>query len=184
MIEHGRRSVSKESAWACHVPLSRLSACLIAGLAVCVPATAAERRDANSNTQPLIAPASAPARSLRVQADRPIVEAYDFWRVGNYDMPSLLLDGNVPNEIADNVPLIRELNLLYLLGGHYRDKDCWFQEALPDGNVRADFTGMIAELKAVLALGMTPRIDLEKVPYNMSDLPRQSVYGNTAPPKD
>ena len=124
-------------------PTRLLAACLLAGMAACGSAQAAARGDANAQAR---AAAPAPARTIRVQADKQIGEAYDYWRVGNYNKPSLLLEANAAREIAEAYPLIREVNLVYLLGGRYTDKDCWFQGVGADGNVRADFTGMIAEL--------------------------------------
>jgi xylan 1,4-beta-xylosidase len=162
--------------------MKRLFVLLLAGACIAAAAgagVAQDRAEAGAG-----APPAARYKVIRVQADKALGEAYDFWSVGNFNRPSLLTDSNTPRHLSQECPLVKELNLVYLLGGRYRDENAWFQGVGPDGNIRADFSGMIAQLKACFALGFTPRVVLDNVPYNMSAKPQENVYGNTAPPKD
>ena len=124
------------------------------------------------------------ALTVTVSADKPVGEIYRFWSVGNFTRSSDLLTPGAIEQYRLQVPFVTELNLVYLLGGRYEDENVWFLGLDPDGKVKADFTGMVAQLKACLAAGYTPRIVLDNVPYAMSNPPRESFYGNTAPPGD
>jgi len=147
-------------------------------------ARAAESDAAAGNNAPPTPELSPGKRTITVSADKPVGTCYSFWTVGNFNKPHLVLDPKSMKDYRDAVPLVTELNLVYFLGGRDEEHNRWFLGVGPDGKVRADFTGMIAQLKATLDAGYTPRIVLDNVPYAMSDPPRQSFYGNTAPPKD
>ena len=54
----------------------------------------------------------------------------------------------------------------------------------PGGEIQADFSGMIADLRAIVEAGCKPVVILDKVPDAMSDRPREGIYGNPAPPTD
>ena len=123
-------------------------------------------------------------RTITVDADRAVGTCYSFWAVGNFNKPYLVLDAKSMKEYRNAVPLVTELNLVYFLGGRDEEHNRWFLGVGPDGKVRTDFAGMIAQLKAALDAGYTPRIVLDNVPHAMSDPPQPNFYGNTAPPKD
>ena len=53
-----------------------------------------------------------------------------------------------------------------------------------NGEVRTDFSGMIAQVRAALDAGYTPWPVLDNVPHSLSDPPEWNFYGNTAPPRD
>lgn len=137
------------------------------------------------STRPIAIPDLEPGeRTITVQGDRPIGECYPFWTVANCNKPQSFLATNHAKNIAKSQPFIRQMNLVYLLGGRYPDQNTFFQGVAPDGRIRADFSGMIAQLKSVHEGGLRPWIVLDNVPYNMSDPPQENTYGNTAPPKD
>jgi len=137
------------------------------------------------STKPIAIPGLAPGqRTITIQADRPIGECYPFWTVANCNKPQQFLASHYVQGIAKSQPFIRQINLVYLLGGRYPDQNTFFQGLAPDGQIRANFDGMITQLKAVNEGGVRPWIVLDNVPYNMSDPPQENTYGNTAPPKD
>jgi xylan 1,4-beta-xylosidase len=123
-------------------------------------------------------------RTVTVQADQPVGECYRFWTVGNYNKPQAFLDPAYCKRVGPSRPFVNQVNAVYLLGGRYPDKNCWYLGEDGKGGIRTDFTGMVAQLKAMLDLGMTPWPVLDNVPYTMSDPPQENTYGNTAPPKD
>jgi xylan 1,4-beta-xylosidase len=122
--------------------------------------------------------------TLVVAADREVGRCYRFWTVANWNRPFRLLDAATMADLPRRAPFIRELNCVYLLGGRTREHNCWYQGLGPDGRVRADFSGMIAQLRAAIDHGYTPWIVLDNVPYGMSDPPTEHFYGNTSPPSD
>jgi xylan 1,4-beta-xylosidase len=71
-----------------------------------------------------------------------------------------------------------------MLGGRWPGENNWFEGVNADGTIRADFSGMIAQLKAVKAYGFKPRIVLDDVPPTMSVKAVNNAYGNTEPPAD
>ena len=123
-------------------------------------------------------------RTVTVKADQAVGEVYKFWTVGNFTKSQEVLDPKALAELRGAAPFVKELNLVYLLGGRYEDQNRWFLGVGPDGKIRTDFSGMIAQLKAAQEAGYVPRIVLDNVPYNMSDPPQENAYGNTAPPSD
>ncbi|HUT59842.1 MAG TPA: hypothetical protein VNA25_18510 [Phycisphaerae bacterium] len=123
-------------------------------------------------------------RTVRVRAEKPVGTCYKFWTVGNFNKTHLFVDPNFPKYSRWTSPFVTQANAVYLLGGRYKDQNRWFLGVGADGKVRADFTGMIAHLRSVRGFGFVPWIVLDNVPYEMSDPPRESFYGNTAPPGD
>jgi len=123
-------------------------------------------------------------RTVRIHADRPVGTCYGFWRVANCNRPTRLVQPGFVGEIEAMQPFIRIVNCVYMLGGRYEGENDWFQGYGPDGQIRTDFTGLIAQLQAALDKGFTPRIVLDNVPFTMSDPPTLHAYGNTAPPVD
>lgn len=111
-------------------------------------------------------------------------ECYPFWTVANCNKPQVFLSPGHAQRTRQSQPFVSEMNAVYLLGGRYRGTNNWFQGVGPSGEMRADFTGMIAQLKAMRDGGYVPRPVLDNVPYNMSDPPQENTYGNTAPAKD
>lgn len=123
-------------------------------------------------------------RTITVRADREIGDCYAFWTVANCNKPQdFLIDGHA-RRLARSQPFVKQVNAVYLLGGRYRGTNNWFGGVGPGGEVRADFTGMIAELKGIVDGGLVPWPVLDNVPYEMSDPPQENTYGNTAPAKD
>jgi xylan 1,4-beta-xylosidase len=160
--------------------LSLLAAGLVLIVSGCGGATA--RRSKVGAPPPLdLVPGE---RTITIAADRSVGQCYRFWKVGNFNKPYLLLDRKSVEEYRDMAPRVVELNCVYLLGGRDEEHNRWFLGVGEDGKIRTDFTGMIAQLNGALKTGYIPRIVLDNVPYNMSDPPQQSFYGNTAPPKD
>ncbi|MEW6359229.1 MAG: hypothetical protein AB1696_23040 [Planctomycetota bacterium] len=137
------------------------------------------------STRTFLPPELAPGtRTITVQADKELGECYPFWTVGNCNKPQLFLDPAYVKRMGPSRPFMKQVNAVYLLGGRYTDKNCWYLGMGEDGRIRTDFTGMVAQLKAVLDVGYVPWVVLDNVPYNMSDPPQENTYGNTAPPKD
>ena len=58
--------------------------------------------------------------------------------------------------MARSQPFVKQANAVYLLGGRYRGTNNWFRGVGPGGEVRADFTVMIAELKGMVDGGLVP----------------------------
>lgn len=123
-------------------------------------------------------------RTITIRGDREIGECHAFWTVGNYNKPQEFLIPNYAASARKSRPFVHQANAVYLLGGRYRGTNEWFQGVGPGGEMRADFTGMIAQLKAMTDGGFVPWPVLDNVPYNMSDPPQENTYGNTAPAKD
>ncbi len=123
-------------------------------------------------------------RTIRVDAGRSVGEAYRFWSVVNWNQPHLLTDPQVMKDLPQLRPFIDEINCVYLLGGRWEGKNEWYKGVSNDGEVIADFSGMIAQIEAVIAAGYTPRIVLDNVPFGMSDPVTLHSFGNTAPPFD
>ena len=109
---------------------------------------------------------------------------YPFWTVMNCNGPHRFLDAGYADALPVERPFIREVNAVYLLGGRRPGVNAWYRGRRPDGGIAADFEGLIAQLKAMLDRGLTPRPVLDNVPYEMSDPPADHAFGNTAPPAD
>ncbi len=122
--------------------------------------------------------------TLTVRAGRPVGECYRFWTVGNFNRTHVFLDAASRRRIAATVPLVREANLVYLLGGRLPDYNVWVRGAGPDGRLQTDFSGMIAQIRAALDAGYTPWPVLDNVPPAISSSSEWNFYGNTAPPRD
>jgi xylan 1,4-beta-xylosidase len=152
----------------------------------CGSADSGARPDVGAQGPVAAAPDLTPGeRTVTVEADRPVGECWRFWLVGNHNKPHTLVEGaGGIREIKDAEPLVTEINCVYLLGGRYLEQNRWFLGLDDHGRAKADFRGMIAQLKGAIDAGYTPRVVLDNVPYNMSDPPRENFYGNTAPPKD
>ncbi|MBU4459278.1 MAG: hypothetical protein KJ579_01820 [Verrucomicrobia bacterium] len=123
-------------------------------------------------------------RTITVHGDREEGECHAFWTVGNFNKPQEFLQPGYVQTALRSRPYVTQVNAVYLLGGRYRDQNAWFQGANPGGTIRADFTGMIAQLRAMTDGGLTPWPVLDNVPYDMSDPPQENTYGNTAPAAD
>jgi xylan 1,4-beta-xylosidase len=123
-------------------------------------------------------------RTVTVQADQPVGECYRFWTVANHNKPHLFLDAGFRKRVRPSRPFVRQANAVYLLGGRYPDQNCWYLGEDGKGGIRTDFTGMVAQLKAMLDVDYVPWVVLDNVPYSMSDPPQENTYGNTAPPED
>jgi xylan 1,4-beta-xylosidase len=124
------------------------------------------------------------ARTITVRADRPLGPSYRFWTVANCNGPHRFLQPGYAENLKKGQPFITQINAVYLLGGRYRDQNVWYRGLLPDGRLDVDFTGLIAQLRAMLDGGFTPWIVLDNTPYAMSHPPQENTYGNTAPPDD
>ncbi len=141
------------------------------------------------STRPLlvseaVAELKAGERKITVKADRPLGTCYRFWTVANCNGPHRFLNPKYAEGINRGQPFISEINAVYLLGGRYADQNVWYRGLHPDGKLDVDFSGMIAQLKAMLDGGFTPWIVLDNTPYAMSHPPQENTYGNTAPPDD
>ena len=123
-------------------------------------------------------------RTVTVEADQALGEYYRFWAVINYNHPHSLVEPAGIESVRETSPLVKEINCVYLLGGRWEGQNEWIVGVDEDGTIRTDFTGMIAQLKAVLDAGYVPRIVLDNVPAILCDPPVASFYGNTAPAKD
>jgi xylan 1,4-beta-xylosidase len=135
--------------------------------------------------QTLVPPALVPgARTITVYADRNMGPCYRFWTVANCNKPHAFLDPQYGRALPTRQPFIRQINMVYLLGGRYPDKDVWYQGVTADGKLRADFRGMVAELRNLRDAKLVPWIVLDNTPYAMSHPPQENAYGNTAPPDD
>jgi xylan 1,4-beta-xylosidase len=96
----------------------------------------------------------------------------------------MFADPEQRNAIRRGRPFTRYVNCVRLIGGRTDGRNQYFKGVAPDGSVRSDFTGLIAQLRGMLDTGYTPRIVLDNVPTAMSDPPEMHTYGNTYPPKD
>lgn len=124
------------------------------------------------------------ARTVTVRADRPLGPCTRFWTVANCNGPHRFLQPGYAENLKKGQPFISQINAVYLLGGRYRDQNVWYRGLLPDGRLDVDFTGLIAQLRAMLDGGYTPWIVLDNTPYAMTGAPQENTYGNTAPPDD
>jgi len=131
-----------------------------------------------------VAELKAGERTITVKSDRPLGTCHRFWTVANCNGPHRFLQPGYADGTRRGQPFIRDINAVYLLGGRYPDQNVWFRGVAPDGKLDVDFSGLIAQLKAMLDGGYTPWIVLDNTPYAMSHPPQESTYGNTAPPDD
>jgi xylan 1,4-beta-xylosidase len=104
--------------------------------------------------------------------------------VANCNGPHRFLKPDYADGLKKGQPFISQINAVYLLGGRYPDQNVWFRGVLPDGRLDVDFTGLIAQLRAMLDGGYTPWVVLDNTPYAMVRTPQENTYGNTAPPDD
>ena len=123
-------------------------------------------------------------RTITVQSDRPIGPCYRFWTVANCNAPHHFLKPEYAAGISNAQPFVRQVNTGYLLGGRYPDRNVWYRGVSTNGEMQVNFSGMIAQLRAMLDGGLTPWILLDNVPYAMCHTPQENTYGNTAPPDD
>jgi len=141
------------------------------------------------STQPLLLQDALPelkagGRTIAVRADRPVGPCYRFWTVANCNGPHRFLKPGYADGVRKGQPFISHINAVYRLGGRYPDQNVWYRGVLPDGRLDVDFSGLIAQLRAMLDGGYTPRVVLDNTPYAMSHPPQENTYGNTAPPDD
>ncbi len=141
------------------------------------------------STQPLLLQDTLPElkpgeRTVTVRADRPVGPCYRFWTVANCNGPHRFLKPGYSDGMRKGQPFISQINAVYLLGGRYPDQNVWYRGLLPDGRLDVDFSGLIAQLRAMLDGGYTPWVVLDNTPYAMSHPPQENTYGNTAPPDD
>ncbi len=135
--------------------------------------------------EPLPLPELQPgSRTIDVYADRPIGECYNFWSISNFTSQHMFADPEQRNSIRRGRPFTRYVNCVRLIGGRTDGRNQYFKGVGPDGKIRCDFTGLIAQLRGMLAWGYTPRIVLDNVPTAMSQPAEMHTYGNTYPPKD
>jgi xylan 1,4-beta-xylosidase len=123
-------------------------------------------------------------RTITIEADRAVGECYRFWSVANCNRPQFFLQPGFAERMRHKAPFVSEANLVYILGGRIRGQNEWYQGVNADGSVRADFGGLIAQLRAVVDAGYLPRPVLDNVPYGLSTNPSDNTYGNTEPPID
>ncbi|MFO7936647.1 MAG: hypothetical protein R6V06_03465 [Kiritimatiellia bacterium] len=123
-------------------------------------------------------------RTITVDTDNTTGPCYRFWTVANCNGPHRFLKPGYAEGIKKSHPFITQINAVYLLGGRYPDQNAWYKGLTPDGKLKVDFSGMIAQLQAMLDNDFTPWIDLGNTPYAMSSEPTQNLYGNTEPPDD
>jgi len=136
---------------------------------------------AQATPEPTLQPGS---WTIRVQAGEQAGTVYDFWRIQNTPLCYRAVDPAWIATRAGKAPFSKEINCVYLLGGRWPGENMWFKGVKDDGTIEADFTGMIAQLKALIDAGYVPHIVLDNVPNAMSDPPQENFYGNTAPPAD
>ncbi|MDH7568649.1 MAG: hypothetical protein QHJ73_03580, partial [Armatimonadota bacterium] len=135
--------------------------------------------------QPAAPPELKPGRrTIRVDADVPVGECYNFWSVSNFTSQEMFAEPARWPQIRAAHPYMRYVNCVRLLGGRDDGKNEFFLGVEPNGRVRCNFTPMVAYLKGILDGGWTPCIVLDNVPTAMSDPPQLHTYGNTYPPKD
>ncbi len=125
-------------------------------------------------------------RTITVAADQPVGDCYRFWNISTYyySPPILLAQPGGIEAMREQDPFMTEIAYGCLLGGMRRFHPDWFRGIGPGGEIQADFSGMIAELRAIVEAGCKPIVILDKVPEAMSDEPREGIYGNPAPPTD
>ncbi len=146
-------------------------------------------RHVSLSTAPLLLAEALPElkageRTVTVQADRTVGPCYRFWTVANCNGPHRFMKPGYADGLKIGQPFISQINAVYLLGGRYPDQNVWFRGVLPDGRLDVDFSGMIAQLRAMLDGGYTPWVVLDNTPYAMVQKPEENTYGNTAPPDD
>ena len=122
--------------------------------------------------------------TITVQASEEIGTCYRFWTVANCNGPHRFLKPGYAEAKKISQPFITQINAVYLLGGRYSDQNVWYTGLTDNGQLKVDFTGMIAQLQAMLDGGYTPWICLDNTPYAMTKEPVQNTYGNTEPPDD
>ncbi len=125
-------------------------------------------------------------RTLRVRADRGGAELYRFWHVSNFalhDHYTFTRPGDL-EILRQRAPLTRGVLIDFALGGRFRDGQEMCAAPGDNGTLHADFSLLIARVRAVLDADLEPWLMLEKVPPALSDPPRWHAYGNTAPAAD
>jgi xylan 1,4-beta-xylosidase len=142
-------------------------------------------REIRLSSDPLTPPDLMPGeRSVTVRTDREVGDCYPFWTVANCNGPHRFLQPGYAAAFKKGSPFISQINAVYLLGGRYCDQNDWFKGVAEDGDIVADFTGLIAQLRAMLDGGFQPWVVLDNTPYAMCREPQENTYGNTAPPDD
>ena len=122
---------------------------------------------------------------IRVDAGQEIGSCYEFWSTSNATSQHQFADPNVKlRAMQMHYPFTKYINCVRLLGGRSDGKNCYFQGVDDEGNVRADFTGLIENLRGIIRCGYTPRLVLDNVPTAMSDTEQMHKYGNTLPPSN
>ena len=121
------------------------------------------------STRPLLLSEALPElkpgeRTITVRASRPLGPCYPFWTVANCNGPHRFLQPDYAAGFKRGQPFITQINAVYLLGGRYRDQNVWYRGLLPDGRLDVDFTGLIAQLQAMLDGGYTPWVVLDNTP--------------------
>lgn len=127
---------------------------------------------------------SAEPLAMRIDADRVVGECYDFWSTSNATSQHHYADPGYGARTRRRRPFAEYINCVRLLGGRSDKRNVYYKGVDADGNVRADFTGLIRNLRGMVDSGFTPRLVLDNVPTAMSDVKEMHAYGNTMPPRD
>ena len=122
--------------------------------------------------------------SIRIDADTPQGELYNFWNVSPETVQAPFKDKALYEKLHIRLPYAKYINCVRFLGGKDLEKDDYFRGIDAEGEAICDFSEGIVLLSGIRACGFTPWIVLDNVPAAMSENPEKNKYGNTAPPTD
>lgn len=88
------------------------------------------------------------------------------------------------NVVAPVRRYVKNYNIVRSLGGRLDDRNTFFKGVDGSGNVITDFSAFIGDLRGLFLTGVKPRIVLDNVPWEMSGVRIEELFGNTRPPLD
>lgn len=125
-----------------------------------------------------------PSLIVKVNTDVVEGELYNFWSTRPMVNQTRFSGSSFIESIQDVKFYVKDYNLVRVLGGRTDDRNMFYQGVDDSGNVIADFSSLIRDLRALKQAGFEPRIVLDNVPWKMNAVQEVNKYGNTNPPDD
>ncbi|MEM6522635.1 MAG: hypothetical protein AAGF85_05390 [Bacteroidota bacterium] len=123
-----------------------------------------------------------PNQVVAINTGSVVGEIYNFWSTRPMVNQTRFRNSNFTQSIQAIRDYVKNYNLVRVLGGRLDDRNQFYQGVDSNGDVIADFSGLLSDLRNLKQAGFQPRIVLDNVPWNMS-LPRvEDEYGNSKPP--
>ena len=121
---------------------------------------------------------------ITINTGNTLGEVYNFWSTRPMVNQTRFSSSNFINSLEVIKPYVKEYNLVRVLGGRTDDRNNFYQGVDEQGNVIADFSPLLSDLRSLLQAGFKPRIVLDNVPWGMTEVKEVNKYGNTNPPDD